>query len=288
MNNKNLQIFFFSGTGNTWWVAQQLVNALENEQFQVNAHSIEQVTSAQVKPLIEQSDIVGLGYPIYGSDAPLLMQDFITNLPESKQTKPMLVFVTQAAWSGDGAYFIRPLVEAKGYHIRWAVHFNMPNNITVDLGWILNTFLGFFQAKPATALKRIQKLSQRISQDQNWIMGRSSLFSLGWMQRIPYRKGLPSLQKDSYQVNSERCNACGRCERLCPVKNITLVAGLPRFDTHCNLCLRCFNYCPELAIEAFGKPFNPSWFGEKPYQGPELGFRPELLIRNNYKQQRIE
>jgi len=279
MAQKYIPIFYFSGTGNTWWVAQQLAEALGNN-FKAETHSIEQVTPSLVSRLVDQADIVALGYPVYGSDAPLIMQDFIASLPETEQAKPMLVFATQAAWSGDGAYFIRPDVEAKGYQIRWAVHFNMPNNISTDLGWILNAFLWLFRAKPATALKRIHKLAHRISQNQDWIMGQSPTFSLGWVQRIPYRKGLETLQSGTFQVNPVKCNACRRCVRLCPVNNITLVDGLPRFDTHCNLCLRCFNYCPELAIEAFGKPFNPAWFGEKPYQGPEPGFRPELIIKD--------
>lgn len=281
ITEKNVPIFFFSGTGNTWWVAQQLAEMLNRNQFQATTHSIEQVTPAQVNDRVDQADIVALGFPIYGSDAPLIMQEFIKNLPKTEHPKPMLVFATQAAWSGDGAYFIRPLVETLGYHIRWAVHFNMPNNICVDLGWFLNSFLRLFQAKPEQSLKRINKLADKISKGQAWIMGRSTFFSLGWVQRIPYRKGMPTLQKGTLSVDPEKCTACNRCVRLCPVENITLVKSLPRFDSRCNLCLRCFNFCPELAIAAFGKPFNPTWFGEKPYQGPEPYFKPELLTKNN-------
>lgn len=279
MAQKNIPVFFFSGTGNTWWVAQHLTEALNKYQFQAAAHSIEQITPTQARDLIAEANIVALGYPVYGSDTPLIMQEFIANLPTTEQPKPMLVFATQAAWSGDGAYFIRPVVEPKGYIIRWAVHFNMPNNISVDLGGFLNGFLRLFRAKPAAARNRIGKLALRVSDNRKWIMGRSPFFSLGWVQRVPYRKGMPTLQNGTFQANPKKCTTCGRCEQICPVGNISISDELPRFDTHCNLCLRCFNYCPELAIEAFGKPFNPDWFGKKPYQGPEPGFKPELLIK---------
>ncbi len=278
MIQKNIPIFFFSGTGNTWWVAKHLAGALSKHNSEASIHSIEQVTPQQVGDLIDQSDLIGLGYPIYGSDAPLIMQEFIAGLPKQGETKPMLVFVTQAAWSGDGAYFIRPEVEANGYQVRWAVHFTMPNNINVDLGWVLNAFLRLFRAKPSNTLPRIEKLARKMVEGHDWIMGQSPCFSLGWVQRVPFRKGIETLQQGTYQVDSEKCNACGRCERICPVGNISMVDGLPRYDSHCILCLRCFNYCPQLAIEAFGKPFNPDWFGEKPYQGPEPEFSPEQLI----------
>jgi flavodoxin/ferredoxin len=280
MNKKIIPIFYFSGTGNTWWAAQRLAEELEKYKFQTSTHSIEQVSQEKANDLIGQADLVGLGYPIYGSDAPLIMQDFISALPQNKQPKPMLVFVTQAAWSGNGAYFIRPLVEAKGYRIDWAVHFNMPNNISLDLGFFLNAILGLFRAKPANALKRIKELACRVVENQPWIMGRSPFFSLGWIQRIPFRRGIHQWQSNAYQVDDGKCNACGRCERICPVGNITLIDGLPQFDDRCNLCLRCFNFCPQLAILAFNKPFNAAHFGDKPYQGPVPEFRPELLIND--------
>ena len=279
MKKNFIPIFYFSGTGNTWWVANHLAEELGKHHFQTSTHSIEQVSLEQVDHLIGQAQIVALGYPIYGSDAPLIMQDFIAALPKTIQAKPMLVFITQAAWSGDGAYFIRPEVESKGYTLRWAVHFNMPNNISLDLGWVLNSFLSLFRAKPAAERNRIEKIASRVAENRKWIMGRSPLFSLGWIQRIPFRKGIHQWQTDAYQVDPEKCNACARCEQLCPVGNITMVDGLPQFADRCNLCLRCFNYCPQLAIEAFGKPFNTDWFGEKPYQGPEPKFLPELLIK---------
>jgi len=154
----------------------------------------------------------------------------------------------------------------------------MPNNISLDLGFFLNAILGLFRAKPAKALKRIQLLAKRVSENRPWIMGRSPFFSLGWVQRIPFRKGIHLWQSDVYQVDPEKCNGCARCARLCPVENITMVDGLPQFADHCNLCLRCFNFCPQLAIEAFGKPFNTAHFGESPYQGPVDEFRPESLV----------
>jgi len=281
MNKINIPIFFFSGTGNTWWVAQHLAKELSKQKFQAATYSIEQVSQDQVNHLVHQGDMIAIGYPIYGSDAPLNIQSFITALPKQDRTKPMLVFVTQAVWSGDGAYFIRPEVEAKGYQIRWAVHFNMPNNISLDLGLVFNVLLSLLRAKPANARKRIKKLATRVSEGRDWIMGRSPFFSLGWMQRIPVRKAFDKFQSGVLEVNPDRCNRCERCVRLCPVDNIQMVDGLPRHKDHCILCLRCFNYCPPLAIEAYGKPFNPDWYGEEPYQGPDPEFKPELLIKNN-------
>ena len=277
MDQNYLPIFYFSGTGNTWWAAERLAQALAEKGFNAEALSIEKLNPSQVSEAADRAALLGLGYPIYGSDAPLIMQDFIHDLPPASTPKPALVFATQAIWSGDGAYFMRREVEDKGYSLRWAVTFNMPCNVCLDMGILFNLFFSSLKAQPQDILKRVAKLAERVARDQPWIMGRSALLSMGWIQRVPFRMSLTYWQSGILSVDPERCTSCKRCESLCPVGNITLEAGLPVFGDRCILCLRCFNYCPELAVQAFGKPFNVKWFGEEPYQGPIPDFRPEQL-----------
>jgi NAD-dependent dihydropyrimidine dehydrogenase PreA subunit/flavodoxin len=282
MNRGYLPIFFFSGTGNTWWAAARLAEALSAKGFDAEPLSIERLTPSQVSEAAGRAALIGLGYPIYGSDAPLTMQDFIHDLPPASGPKPAgpkpaLAFATQAVWSGDGAYFMHDIIQSKGYDLRWAVTFNMPCNLCLDMGLVFNLFFSSLKAQPEDILKRVAQLAERVAQDKPWIMGRSALLSMGWVQRVPFRMSLSYWQSGILSVDPERCTACGRCESLCPVGNITLQAGLPVFGDQCNLCLRCFNYCPELAVTAFGKPFNPKWFGDEPYQGPSPDFQPEQL-----------
>lgn len=282
MDKGYLPIFYFSGTGNTWWAASRLAEALAARGFDAEPLSIEQLTPEGAAAAVERAAVLGLGYPIYGSDAPLVVQDFLATLPAvtlpaASRPKPALVFATQAIWSGDGAFFMRRLLARKGYSIRWAVTFNMPCNVNLDMGWALNLVFKSFKAQPADALQRVDKLAARVADDRPWIMGRGGFFSLGWLQRLPFRMSLPYWQSGILSVDPDLCTRCGRCERLCPVGNITLAAGLPEFGDRCNLCLRCFNYCPELAVLAFGRPFSPRWYGEAPYQGPTPDFRPEDL-----------
>jgi ferredoxin len=45
------------------------------------------------------------------------------------------------------------------------------------------------------------------------------------------------------------CNGCGSCARLCPVGNIVMADGKPRFGDRCSLCLACLYGCPTRALE---------------------------------------
>jgi Pyruvate/2-oxoacid:ferredoxin oxidoreductase delta subunit len=51
------------------------------------------------------------------------------------------------------------------------------------------------------------------------------------------------------------CIACGLCVRTCPLQNITLDNGHPRWHGHCTDCLACYHICPQHAIR-YGKRTN--------------------------------
>ena len=121
MNKDIINIFYFSGTGNTWWASEHIAEEMTKHGFRANAHSIEQVTAIEAAAMIEKSSIIGLGFPIYGSYAPRIFHDFIRALPRQKVQKPVLGFVTQMAWSGDGMNFLEEELISSGYHIHWAV-----------------------------------------------------------------------------------------------------------------------------------------------------------------------
>ena len=86
-------------------------------------------------------------------------------------------------------------------------------------------------------------------------------YSLNNMQAM-YRKSFaklsnssPDLDNDelirlndtSFSVN-EKCNGCGTCAKICPVKNISITDKKPVWQHHCENCLACYNWCPVKAI----------------------------------------
>lgn len=49
--------------------------------------------------------------------------------------------------------------------------------------------------------------------------------------------------------STDRCTSCGLCEKLCPLQNIKLKEGRPQWSDNCTHCMACICACPENAIE---------------------------------------
>ena len=126
----SLVLFYFSGTGNTRYIARRICDTLNEHNYEANAVSIENLPTKQAQIMIDNASVVGLGWPIYGSDAPKVVKDFVKNMPIADK-RPLLTFCTQLMFSGDGAVVMRNQLEAKGYVQKWAMQFNMPNNLSI-------------------------------------------------------------------------------------------------------------------------------------------------------------
>lgn len=57
---------------------------------------------------------------------------------------------------------------------------------------------------------------------------------------------------DSVKIRCSVCTGCGKCEKLCPMKNIRISDGKAVSGNMCTLCYRCFSNCPQKAITILG------------------------------------
>ena len=83
--------------------------------------------------------------------------------------------------------------------------------------------------------------------------GMGLLYRLGgfWGQRA-YLGHKTREYSSKLKIDKEKCVGCGECERLCPMKNITIVEHKAVSDNRCTMCYRCINKCPKQAITLLG------------------------------------
>lgn len=266
-------IFYFSGTGNTWWVSKEIINKLNAQSQKATAISIENISADEADLQLAKSDIAGFGYPIYGSDLPQIMKDFIKRLRQV-QAKPIFVFCTQWIWSGDGARVGASFLKPKGFDIKWGEHFLMPNNICLPIPLLpFTNDKSRMQGQLKRANQRIEKFVAAIVSGEKRLRG-FNYFSqmLGSLQRVPVRKVFSSMQ-ENIGCEENRCIRCELCKYYCPVGNIRFEAKHFLTKGNCIMCMRCYNFCPQSAITFWGKKHNCKK-GE-PFRGPVQDFKPK-------------
>ncbi len=237
-----VSIFYFSGTGNTLYAAEKLAHYLE-QNFETKLFSIEDEID---RSEFFTANILVFAYPIYLSDMPINMKNFISDLP--KQNKSVCTICTQALFSGDGGYVAHDVLEEKGYAHTWSVQLKAFTNI----GLMGLKPSSDYEGNKEVLLKMdedLMKLADDI-RDCNTSLSDSGFFSylLGMTQRPFYKMAIKSYSRKLH-VNVTLCNQCETCVKGCPESIIVNNEGIEFVERDkCLACTRCLNYCPTMAI----------------------------------------
>ncbi|MCG8568979.1 MAG: EFR1 family ferrodoxin [Spirochaetes bacterium] len=254
-----ITLFYFSGTGNTWFAANQFKNRCESLNYEVHLYSIENplLTEEKVLSLINESHLIGVGYPIYGSDVPKNMLNFIKSLPIQEKPQDFFSFCTQAMFSGDGNWFIKKILKNRGYTLKYSFQINMSSNFYVPLFSPFKPYTGKkLNITNEKAKKRIEQAVTKINQQKPFIQGTDPISILiGWLQRVFFRK-FEFMLTNLFFVNETSCTDCGLCIKMCPVNNIERKVQKITFLNKCILCFRCYNLCPVNAINCGKRTIN--------------------------------
>lgn len=258
-----IAIFIFSGTGNTYFIGKKIQDELMRNNHICDLYTVEKKHLDD--DIIKACDVIGLGYPIYGSDAPLVIRHWIDRL-SNHQNKRAFVFCTQMMYSGDGAAYIGRLLEKKGFVIRQQAHFNMPNNIT-DYK-ILSPFNKHNLVKiEQRKTKQVKRYVQQIIFDKKRRKGSNPVsLGLGLLQRIPYQKMEMKWISSAIKVE-DQCILCKKCIELCPTDNFEIKDGKLITKNSCIACYRCINHCPVNALHS-----SKNALVKHPYKGPTENF----------------
>lgn len=233
-------IIYFSGTGNSQYIAERFSQIMG-----ATCYSIEE--AVDFNQIMTAAQTIVVCYPIYGSCVPRIMRDFVSDNQAAFAGKKLIIFCTQLLFSGDGARVFTDLLAGVPVDIRYAEHFNMPNNIC-------NFFL-FPLAPPRRQQGYLNKADQKLRRASRNITAGVvkkrgfNLLSryLGlWTQRVHFGTLEKKAERDVRIAAA--CNGCGKCVRICPMKNLKITGKSVTQLNHCTLCYRCVNQCPQKAI----------------------------------------
>lgn len=113
---------YFSGTGNTKFCAEKFLEHFDNPQI----FSIE---DGGAVPAISKSRDIVFAYPIYYSNMPKIVRDFIERNSDIWRGKNIYIITTMGLFSGDGSGVSARLFKKFGANIAGGLHVKMPDCI---------------------------------------------------------------------------------------------------------------------------------------------------------------
>ncbi len=236
---------YFSGTGNTRFCVEHFLDvAAPNSE----AYSIEDKNAVNA---IAKNDEIIFGYPIYYSCMPKIVSDFIIRNRELWKGKKIFVIATMALFSGDGSGVAARLFESCGAEITGGLHVKMPDCIS-DVSVLKRTYEKNC-AIIESAKKKITVSAERYKSKKHTREGLGFLSrTAGFLVQRMWFKSKTKSYTDKLKIDSTKCTGCGKCVRLCPMKNIEISEGRVVPKDMCTMCYRCVNRCHEQAITLIG------------------------------------
>jgi len=223
---------------------------------------------------IKAHDTIAFCYPIYGSRVPRNMREFTVKYMRSLVGKKIIIFVTQGAFSGDGARVFTDMFKPGAIKVIYAEHFKMPNNICntpilrntpilgEPSGKTLQKQFNDTEAKMIRVCKDIKSgiVKKRGFSKFSKIIG--NIQGLIWQgnskNTTPATLSAENMGKNGVRVHNY-CTVCNLCVNICPVKNFANEQGKIIPQGNCIICYRCVNRCPHKAITVMRVHLRPKW-----------------------------
>ena len=231
-------ILFFSGTGNSQYVAKIIAEKTKDDIVSIN----KLVKQGNQKQLVSKDKPFVFVCPTYAWRIPKVVEDFIKSVDFSGSNKVYFILTCGLSTSNALGY-IKQLCTVKGFDLQGFADIVMPEN-----------YIAMYNAPDkVTADKIIQKSIPKILKIAEDIRDeipfpvrttKSSLKS-GVVNTVFYKFFVKS--KGFY--TTEKCIGCKKCVQLCPLNNIEMKEDKPSWQNNCTHCMACISGCPTLAIE---------------------------------------
>ena len=247
-------IFYFSGTGNTRWVAGEIAKAIGEELLLIP----ELIREGRYEFVLGKDERIGLCFPTHGWQVPRLVREFIGRLRIDGLSNQTFCWALTTCGDNMGETMTilnRDLARNKALeHDGGPLQAESVFSVIMPESYVCLPFMKTDTEereamKIDTARHQLPHIIQMIEERRRGIEeldkgATPRLYS--YVIGEYFNKRMVHDRK--FTVDTAKCIGCGKCAKVCPVDNIH---GTPPEWLHngrCTSCLACYHYCPVHAI----------------------------------------
>ena len=238
-------IFYFSGTGNTIWVAGQIAEAIGEELLFIP----DLIKEGRYEFQVGKGEHIGFCFPTHGWQPPRIVRDFIKKLVLRGETNAFCWALTTCGDNmGECMTILNKELARKGLRADTLYSVIMPESY-VCLPFMYTDTEEKEAEKIANARRQLSEIIATVKECKKGVV---SLEKGATPRLYSYVIGgyfnKRMITDKKFMVDEDVCIKCGKCAKVCPVDNIQ---GMPPEWLHngtCTCCLACYHHCPVHAI----------------------------------------
>jgi len=251
-------IYYFSGTGNSLYIAREL-------QKMIPKTNLIPIVKLLDKDIVNTSaEKVGFVFPLHLMTLPIPVKKFIKKLDLSS-TKYIFAIATRIGTIYMADIHIKKILKKKRKALDSFFVINMGNNSPCG---VMPKFMPGFKKNvnnwlneiTEDKIKKIESIvNERLLMIKDIIINNEKYHEKESYMYYSWRNIIASLLKPA-ETNSNKvlidcysdpeCTGCGICKEVCPSGKIKMIDNKPEWqkDVSCFLCYACFNFCPVQSV----------------------------------------
>ena len=237
-------IFYFSGTGNTRWAAEQLAAATGERLL-----FIPEELKTTCGYTLEEDERIGFCFPVHGWQPPHIVREFIRRMTiDGAAGHYAYTLCTCGDSTGLAVAMLAKELAPKGITLQSCQSLTMPES------YVCLPFM--YTDTPEREQRKLTQAQKDLEAFVQVVVGRQTGYSQLTLGLTPWTfSHVIGAYFNRYMVNDRKftvdtdvCTQCGRCQQVCPVGNIQGTPPVWQHNDSCTMCLACYHHCPVHAI----------------------------------------
>lgn len=233
-------ILYFSGTGNSKFIAEEINKVLKDSILSLN-----DLIKGRCYDKIESKNPFVVVCPTYAWRIPKVVYEYLEKVELLGNTN--IYFVLTCGGNAHGARkYLEKLSLKKGMVMKGYSEILMPDNYIIMYNPSQDNEKAIKKIKEGKS--KGESLGLYILEEKDFPQEKSDIFGpikAGVVNELFYKFYISG---NGFNVD-DKCIGCNLCEKLCPLNNIKMVNNKPTWGSNCTQCLACISRCPKEAIE---------------------------------------